>query len=76
MKKIIYTLLVAVLALSFMGCPSVYEDLKPQLDLTGFYLKGSFDNFGDGIQLEKQADGSWSANFKATGSEVEFKICK
>ena len=31
MKKIIYTLLVAVMALSFMGCPTVYEDLAPQV---------------------------------------------
>ena len=28
MKKIIYTLLVAVLALSFMGCPTTYDDVE------------------------------------------------
>lgn len=28
MKKIIYTLLTAVLALSFMGCPTTYDDVK------------------------------------------------
>ena len=43
MKKIIYTLLVAVLALSFMGCPSVYEDLKFEENVpTPAYIQGDF----------------------------------
>lgn len=74
MKKIIYTLLVAVMALSFMGCPTVNSDLPPQLDLSGLYFKGSFDGFGDGVPLVKQSDGTWKAEFTANGSEVEFKI--
>ena len=74
MKKIIYTLLVAILALSFMGCPTVNSDLNPQLDLTGLYLKGSFDGFGAGVPLEKQENGTWTAEFTATGTEVDFKI--
>ncbi len=74
MKKIIYTLLVAVLALSFMGCPTVNSDLNPQLDLTGLFLKGEADGWGDGFPLVKQADGTWTANFVAPAAEMQFKV--
>lgn len=41
MKKIIYTLLVAVLALSFMGCPTVYDDLNfEELVATPAFIQG------------------------------------
>ena len=74
MKKIIYTLLVAVLALSFMGCPTVNSDLNPQLDLTGLYLKGEADGWGDGFPLEKQEDGTWTVKFVAPAAEMQFKV--
>ena len=74
MKKIIYILLTAVLALSFMGCPTVNSDLGAQLDITGFYLKGEADNWGEGYPLVKQDDGTWTANFVAPGEAMEFKV--
>ena len=74
MKKIIYTLLVAVLAFSFMGCPTVHTDLDPQLDLTGLYLKGEADGWGDGFPLEKQADGTYTVKFVAPSAEMQFKV--
>ena len=74
MKKIIYTLLVAVLALSFMGCPTVNSDLNPQLDLTGLYLKGEADGWGAGFPLEKQEDGTWTVKFVAPAAEMQFKV--
>ena len=64
MKKIIYTLLVAVLALSFMGCPTVYEDLKPQVDLSSFYLRGNMNNWCD----DALSDGALTANADGTFS--------
>ena len=74
MKKIIYTLLVALMALSFMGCPTVNSDLNPQLDLTGLFLKGEADGWGDGIPLEKQEDGTYTAKFVAPAAEMQFKV--
>ena len=74
MKKIIYTLLVAILAFSFMGCPTVNSDLPPQLDLTGLYLKCEADGWGAGFPLEKQADGTWTVEFVAPAAEMQFKI--
>ena len=74
MKKIIYILLTAVLALSFMGCPTVNSDLNPQLDLAGLYLKGEADSWGAGFPLEKQADGTWTAKFVAPAAEMQFKV--
>ena len=51
MKKIIYTLLVAVMALSFMGCPTVYEDLKfEELVPTPAYIMG--DMAGEAKAME------------------------
>ena len=74
MKKIIYTLLVAILAFSFMGCPTVNSDLPPQLDLTGLFLKGEADGWGAGFPLEKQEDGTWTVKFVAPAAEMQFKI--
>lgn len=74
MKKIIYILLTAVLALSFMGCPTVNSDLNPQLDLAGLYLKGEADSWGAGFPLEEQADGTWTAKFVAPAAEMQFKV--
>ena len=74
MKKIIYILLTAVLALSFMGCPTVNADLDPQLDLAGLYLKGEADNWGEGFPLVKQADGTWTVSFVAPATEMQFKV--
>ena len=54
MKKIIYTLLVAVLALSFMGCPSVYEDLKFEENVpTPAYIQGDMtDNKAVAMEVD------------------------
>ena len=78
MKKIIYTLLVAVMALSFMGCPTVYEDLAPQVDLSPFYLRGNMNNWcndalTDGA-LTKNDDGSFSITYTAKAEPDEFAI--
>ena len=78
MKKIIYTLLVAVLALSFMGCPTVYEDLKPQVDLSSYYLRGNMNNWcndalSDGA-LTANADGTFSITYTAKAEPDEFAI--
>lgn len=78
MKKIIYTLLVAVMALSFMGCPTVYEDLDPQVDLSPFYLRGNMNNWcndalTDGA-LTKNDDGSFSITYTAKAEPDEFAI--
>ena len=78
MKKIIYTLLVAVLALSFMGCPSVYEDLKPQVDLSSFYLRGNMNNWcNDALEdgaLTANEDGTFSITYTAVAAGDEFAI--
>ena len=54
MKKIIYTLLVAVLAFSFMGCPSVYEDLKFEEKVpTPAYIQGDMtDNKAVAMEVD------------------------
>ena len=78
MKKIIYTLLVAVLALSFMGCPTVYEDLKPQVDLSSFYLRGNMNNWcNDALEdgaLTANDDGTFSITYTAKAAGDEFAI--
>jgi hypothetical protein len=74
MKKIIYTLLVAVLALSFMGCPSVYEDLAPQVDLTGFYLRGDMNGWGTDDALVAKEDGTYSVKFTSSKADNGFKV--
>ena len=51
MKKIIFTLLVAFVALSFMGCPTTYEEYG--YDIPTGYIIGlnGWDNPGDEIPM-------------------------
>ena len=78
MKKIIYTLLVAFVALSFMGCPSIHSDLDPLVDLKPFYLRGNMNNWcndalTDGA-LTANADGTYSITYTAKAEPDEFAI--
>lgn len=78
MKKIIYTLLVALMALSFMGCPSIHSDLDPLVDLKPFYLRGNMNNWcndalTDGA-LTANADGTFSITYTAKAEPDEFAI--
>ena len=78
MKKIIYTLLVAFVALSFMGCPSIHSDLDPLVDLKPFYLRGNMNNWcndalTDGA-LTANADGTFSITYTAKAEPDEFAI--
>lgn len=81
MKKIIYTLLVAVMALSFMGCPTVYEDLKfEELVPTPAYIMG--DMAGEAKAMEVNGNVAtytfkYSATERAWSSPVgtiSFKV--
>ena len=69
MKKIIYTLLVAVLALSFMGCPTAHNDADW---LTTIYVHawgGEADSFSwqDGTAMTfDNATGVYTYTFKST----------
>ena len=52
MKKIIFGLLVAFVALSFMGCPTTYEDGKFEYaTATAFYI-GSSTNWTDWLEMK------------------------
>lgn len=78
MKKIIYTLLVAFVALSFMGCPSIHSDLDPLVDLKPFYLRGNMNNWcndalTDGA-LTANEDGTFSITYTAKAEPDEFAI--
>ena len=78
MKKIIYTLLVAFVALSFMGCPSIHSDLDPLVDLKPFYLRGNMNNWcndalTDGA-LTANADGTFSITYTAKAEPDEFAV--
>ena len=78
MKKIIYTLLVAFVALSFMGCPSIHSDLDPLVDLKPFYLRGNMNNWcndalTDGA-LTANDDGTYSITYTAKAEPDEFAI--
>lgn len=77
MKKLIFGLLVAFVALSFMGCPTTYEDGKYEYaSATAYYVGDSNDwkwekmeyDFGTGlcvIEVEVKA----GATFKITATE-------
>ncbi len=75
MKKIIYTLLVAVLALSFMGCPSVYKDLEAVGSLDGIYLRGGMNSWTtDNPLVAGESVGLYSVEFEAKEATYEFKF--
>ena len=78
MKKIIYTLLVALLAFSFMGCPSIHSDLDPLVDLKPFYLRGNMNNWcNDALKdgaLTANDDGTYSITYTAKAEPDEFAI--
>lgn len=75
MKKIIYTLLVTVLALSFMGCPSVYKDLDAVGSLDGIYLKGGMNGWtNDNPLVAADTAGFYSVEFIANDTEIQFKF--
>lgn len=75
MKKIIYTLLVTVLALSFMGCPSVYKDLDAVGSLDGIYLKGGMNEWtNDNPLIAGDTAGFYSVEFIANDTEIQFKF--
>ena len=85
MKKIIYTLLVAVLAFSFMGCPSVYEDLKFEEKVpTPAYIQGAMTPADTAVAMEVNGDvATYTFKYSAkdhSGWEsepgtVNFKVC-
>ena len=82
MKKIIFGLLIAFVALSFMGCPTTYEEDYEYASATAYYVGDSNDwkhekmeyDFGTGlcfIEVEVKA----GATFKLTataGWDVEW----
>ena len=75
MKKIIYTLLVTVLALSFMGCPSVYKDLDAVGSLDGIYLKGGMNGWtNDNPLVAEDTAGFYSVEFIANDTAIQFKF--
>ena len=60
MKKIIYTLLIALLAFAFMGCPTVYEE-NYDLTVNVGDIIGDFN--GDGEAATNNGDGTYTAKF-------------
>ena len=68
MKKIIYTLLLAVLALSFMGCPTVYDDLNfEELVPTPAFIMGDMTA---GSAAQMKVDGNVATyTFKYSAAE-------
>lgn len=77
MKKIIYTLLFTVLALSFMGCPSVHTDLEPLIDASVLKVRGTIQPeawSGSGEALKSDGNGSFIYEFVATSDSANFAI--
>lgn len=77
MKKNIFGLLVAFVALSFMGCPTVYEDTKLEYAKATAYYAGSSNDWTFDLMEFNEANGKCEIevevvegdNFKLTATD-------
>ena len=77
MKKFIFGLLVAFVALSFMGCPTVYEDTKLEYAKATAYYAGSSNGWTFDLMAFNEANGKCEIevevvegdNFKLTATD-------